>query len=49
MFVDLPLVPGQIVQATISAAEPYDLFAKVTGVPEGRLKLANDLAATPGS
>lgn len=49
VFVDLPLVPGQIVQATISAAEPYDLFAKVTGVPEGRLKLANDLAATLGS
>ena len=42
---DLPLLPGQIVRAMVSGAEPYDLFANVTAAPDGPLKLAAEPAA----
>lgn len=40
VFLDLPLIPGQIVRAQIADAEPYDLFAAVTGSADGPLALA---------
>ena len=45
IFLDLPLLPGQIVQARVSSAEPYDLFAHVSGSPDGPLALAADPSA----
>ena len=46
VFLDLPLLPGQIVRARVSGAEPYDLFANVTAAPDGPLKLASEPAVT---
>ena len=40
VLLDLPLVAGQIVRARVTAAQPYDLFAAVTGSPDGPLALA---------
>ena len=40
VLLDLPLVAGQIVRARLTAAQPYDLFAAVTGSPDGPLALA---------
>ncbi len=45
IFLDLPLLPGQIVRAKVSGAEPYDLFASVTAAPDGPLRLASEPAA----
>ena len=46
VFLDLPLLPGQIVRAEVSGTEPYDLFANVTAAPDGPLKLASEPAVS---
>ena len=49
VFLDLPLLPGQIVRARVTGAEPYDLFADVTGAPDGPLRLASEPTVATGA